>query len=91
MCFATNSLLIMKKLVAYILVIAGCIVMCYIVSTFGLRLKGAEQADPWALTIGIVIVAAIMALVRRIALWLERRNRRGEKEQEQQRPNDPLQ
>ncbi len=73
----------MKKLVAYAIVISGCVVACYLISTFGMRFKGAENADPWAITIGILIVAAIMTLVRKIAHWLEHRGGNGEKEQDE--------
>jgi len=58
----------MKKIIAYSLVIIGCIAICYLVSTFGLRFKGSGNVNPWALTIGILIVAVIMAIVHKIAL-----------------------
>jgi len=58
----------MKKIIVYILVIVGCIVICYFVSSFGLRFKGTGNVNPWAVTIGIVVVAVIMALVHKIAL-----------------------
>lgn len=56
----------MKKALVYIAVVIACIAFCCLFSILGSQFEGTQKVNPWAFTIGILVVAAIMALVHKI-------------------------
>lgn len=56
----------MKKIVTYSIAILVCIAFCILFSHVGVKHGGSRNVNPWDLSIGILAIAAIMALVHKI-------------------------